>query len=326
MTSLYEFDKLPTTSGQALTEFSDRYLAAQLASIPDAWVDEYGDTAPMSTPKATMPLSAFSGKFQETTGDSRAETSHEDSIDFKVIEYDMGYEAKLIDLLNEVFAYRAWNQAAGYVKIAEQNHRATSVAALIEQGTAIDCWDGVKFFSETHPANKHKVSLGTWSNYEAAAKDCNSIANIIAQRTQMRLVKDVNGQKLGVNPDTIWVPTEKFELVDALTKQQNVSVDSGTGVPGKGTATMSNPIFGLKVREIKNLTNAANWFLVDSQLIKRMPAYGCLRYSPGLALELRQWGEESDFFKNTGKLKNSAHIWYGFGLVFPHAIRMVTGA
>lgn len=324
--SLYEFDKLPTTSGQALTEFSDRYLAAQLASIPDSWVDEFGDTAPISSPKATMPLSAFSGKFQESNGDNRAETSQEDSLDFKVIEYDMGYEARLIDLMNEVFAYRAWNQAASYVKVAEQNHRADSVATLIEAGASTDCWDGVKFFATNHPANKHKASLGTFSNYQATPADCNSIANIIAERSAMRLVKDINGKKMGVNPDTIWVPTEKFEIVDALTKQQNVSVASGTGVPGGGTATMSNPIFGLKVREIKNLTDANDWYLVDSQLIKRMPAYGCLRYSPGLALELRQYGEDSDFFRNSGKLKNSAHIWYAFGLVFPHAIRKVVGA
>lgn len=325
MTSLFEFDKLPTTSGQALTEFSDRYLAAQLASIPDAWVDEYGDTAPINSPKVTLPLSAFSGKYQESTGDNRFETAAEDSLDVKVVEYDMGYEAKWLDLQLQVFAYRAWAQAASYTKIAEQNHRADNVAALIEAGTSLDCFDGKKFFATDHPAHLHKAN-GSFSNYEAAAKDCNSIANIIAQRTQMRLVKDQNGKKLGVNPDTIWVPTEKFEIVDALVRQTMISCDSGTGVPGKGTGTMSNPIAGLKVREIKNLSSAVNWFLVDSQLVKRMPPYACLRYSPGLALELRQWDESSDFFLNTGKLKNSSHIWYGFGLVFPHAIRMVAGA
>lgn len=326
MTSLYEFDKLPTTSGQALTEFSDRYLAAQLASIPDTWVDEYGDTAPIGSPKVTLPLSAFSGQFRESIGDNRAETSQEDSLDVKVVEYDMGYEAKLMDLMLEVFAYRAWNQAAGYVKIAEQNHRAQNIAKLIEAGTSTDCYDGKKFFATDHPANKHKSGNGTFSNYQATPKDCNSIPNIIAERTSMRLVKDRNGNKLGVNPDTLWVPTEKFEIVDALSKQQMVSVASGTGSPGGGTGSMSNPIFGLKVREIKELTDANDWYLVDSQLVKRMPPFACLRFSPGMALELRQWGEDSDFFRNTGKLKNSAHIWYGFALVFPHAIRKVAGA
>lgn len=324
--SLFEFDKLPTTSGQALVEYSDRYLAAQSAEIPPMWVDEFGDVAPIGSPKATFPLSAMSGKFKETEGDSTFETMGEDSFDLKVVEYDMGYEAKLMDLLNEVYAYRAWNQSANYAKIAEQNHRATSIATLLEAGTSTTIWNGGYFFRTDHPANTKKPGLGTWSNYNSAGLDCNSIANIIAERTSMRAVKDANGKKLRVNPDTILVPTEKFELVDALVRQAQVSVASGTGVPGGGTASMSNPIAGLRVVQIPDFTDANDWYLVDSQLVKKMPPWACLRYSPGLSLELRQWDESSDFFLNTGKLKNSAHIWYGFALVFPHAIRLVAGA
>jgi hypothetical protein len=66
--------------------------------------------------------------------------------------------------------------------------------------------------------------------------------------------------------------------------------------------------------------------LFDTRLLKQLPPWAALRYSPGAALELRQWGEESDFFKNAGKIKNSSHIWYGFSLVFPQAIRLVKGA
>jgi hypothetical protein len=48
-------------------------------------------------------------------------------------------------------------------------------------------------------------------------------------------------------------------------------------------------------------------------------------YRDVCSLGLRQWDESSDFFKDTGKLKMSAHIWYGFKLIFPHAMRLVKG-
>lgn len=324
--SLYEHDKLPTTSGEALIEYSDRYLAAQLAAIPPAWVDEFGDAAPLNSPMATFPLSAMSGKFRETEGDSVVETMGEEKLDLKVIEYDMGYEAKLIDLLLQVFAYRSWTQSAEYSQIAEQNHRADSIATLLEAGETTTIWNGGYFFRTNHPNNTKKPGLGTSSNYQASPKDCNSIANIIAERTAMRLVKDANGKKLNVNPDVILVPTEKFELVDALIRQTQVSVASGTGVPGGGTASMSNPLAGLRAVHVPTFTDPDDWYLVDSQLVKRMPPWLCARWSPGLALELRQWDENSDFFRNTGKLKNSAHIWYAFALAFWQAIRKIKGA
>jgi hypothetical protein len=89
---------------------------------------------------------------------------------------------------------------------------------------------------------------------------------------------------------------------------------------------MSNPIAGLRAVYVPELTDADDWYLLDSKLAKVLPPWVGLRYSPGLALELRQFDESSDFFKNTGKIKVSSHIWYGFGMPFPHAIRLVKGA
>lgn len=326
MTSLYEFDKLPTTSGQAIVEFSDRYLAAQGVVLPPTWVDELGDTQPVNSPKVTFPIAQLSGRYQETKGNSRAKTMTETSFDVKVLEFDMGYEAKLIDLLQNVYAYRKWTEAAGRFTVAEQNHRADSIATLLEAGTAFDCWDGKKFFATDHPACFGDSGAGTFSNYQASPKDPNSIPNIIAEISAMRAVKDENGKKLGVDPDTIALPTEKFELVRSLLLQQQVSVASGTGSPGGGTGSMSNPLAGLKAIHIPQFTDANDWYLFDSKLIKTLPPWAALRYSPGAALELRTWDESSDFFKNSGKLKVSSHIWYGFALVFPHAIRKVVGA
>jgi hypothetical protein len=326
MASLYEIDRLPSTSALALTEFSDRYLAAQGVVLPPNWVDEFGDMQPTNSPKVTYPISQVGGEYKETNGDSRFKNMQETSFDVKVVEFDLGYEARLLDLQQSVFAYRKWKEASQRFTVAEQNHRARSIRTLLEAGTSTTGWDGVAFFHASHPANYFDSSCGTFSNYQVSTKDCNSIPNIIAECTAMMEVKDENGEKLGVVPDTILLPTAKFMLVSALISQAQVSVSSGTGSPGGGTGSMSNPIAGLRAVHVPELTDADDWYLLDSKLAKVLPPWVGLRYSPGLALELRQFDESSDFFKNTGKIKVSSHIWYGFGMPFPHAIRLVKGA
>jgi hypothetical protein len=53
---------------------------------------------------------------------------------------------------------------------------------------------------------------------------------------------------------------------------------------------------------------AAKWTALDSKL------------------GLRWLDEKSDHFVKTGKLAVSKHIWAGYALLFPHAIRLVRGA
>jgi hypothetical protein len=330
--SLYEFDKLPATSGAAITEFLDRYIAAQGVVPPPSWVDDMGDTAPINAPKATFPISQVSGGYVESNGENRFKTMPEASFDVKVLEFDMGYEARLLDLFQNVYAVRKWNEAPMRFNVAEQKHRAKSIATLLEAGENTNCtWEDttgtIKFFDTAHPANFADAGAGTFSNYNAAGLDPNSIANIMSEMASMALVLDENGEKLGVEADTILLPTQKYFLVSALLQQAQVSATSGTGQPNTGITTMSNPLLGkLRAVHVPELTDANDWYLVDSKLVRALPPWAALRYAAPDSLGLRTWDESSDFFKDTGRIKVSSHIWYGFALVFPHAIRKVVGA
>jgi phage major head subunit gpT-like protein len=322
--SLYEYDKLPTTSGEAIREFNDKYLAAQGVVLPPGWVDQYGDGSPVSSPKVTFPISQLSGAYKETKGDSKFKTMKETSFDVKVLEFDMGYRAKLIDLFQNVYAYKKWGQAAQRFMVAEANHRAESIATLLEDGENTACWDGVNFFSTTHPACFGDSAAGTFSNYQASTKDPADIADLEEEITLMRGVKDENGKKLGVEPDTILLPTEKFQKVVNVLKQDLIA---STATPGAGTTTIKNPLIGmLNVVHVPQFTDVNDFFLVDSKLVSQLPPWAALRYAPPTTLGLRTWDESSDYFKDTGNLKVSSHIWYGFAMVFPHAIRKVAGA
>ena len=71
--------------------------------------------------------------------------------------------------------------------------------------------------------------------------------------------------------------------------------------------------------------SSLDWYLIDSKLISEMSPWVSMRQNVPPALALRRWDESSDYFKDTSKIKVEAHIWYGFSLAIPHAIRKVQG-
>lgn len=320
MASLYTIDQLPTTSAAAIREFNDRYVAAIGVGEPSGWHTKYGMVESTNSPHVTFPISALGLKYQATVGENRFKTASECSFDVKATEFDEGIEARSIDLFTQTFAYRQWNLGPQKLLSAEQRLVAKTIAGLIEAGTSGNRYDGVPFFSKTHPCNFAKSEFGTFSNYQDSAKDVASIASISTEIALMRAaVKDENGDKLGVNPDTILVPTEKFEAVKNLLAQSLI-LDTSAGV--------SNPYQGkLNVVEVKEFTDVNDWYLVDSSLIAQgVTPWIALRYVVPQSLGLRNYDESSDFFKDTGKIKVSSHVWYGFSLGLPHAIRKIVGA
>jgi hypothetical protein len=321
MNPLYTIEQLPTTSAAAIREFDDRYIAALGASQPDGWVDKLGALVPTSAPMVTFPVSQLRTKYQRTEGEGRAKTLGEKSFDVKSEEFDDGYEARLIDLFQQVFAYRNWQQAPARLVLAEEQFRHQQIAALLEEGPSTVCVDGEFFFDTDHPANLFDDSAGVWSNLQASVKDVVSVANIQAEVTAMMAVKDENGNKLGVQPDTILVPTEKAEPLKNLLKQALIATAAGT-------ATMSNPYMnGFNVVPVKELTDVNDWYLVDSKMISQgLAPWISLRQTVPTALMMRVFDEASDFFKKSGRIRIESHIWYGFALGLPHAIRLVKGA
>jgi hypothetical protein len=316
---LYTTEQLPTTSAAAIREFDDRFIAAIGASQPTGWVDTLGALVPTTAPMVTFPVSQLRTKYQRTQGEGRAKTLGEKSFDVKSEEFDDGYEARLADLFQQVFAYRNWGLAPGRLVLAEEQFRHDSIAALLELGTTTLCVDGSDFFATDHPANLFDDSAGTWSNYQATPKDVVSVSNISTEVTLMSAVKDENGKKLGVTADTLLVPTEKFEATKNMLKQAMIAV---------GGVSVSNPYMnGFNVIPVKELTDADDWMLVDSKLLaKGFAPWISLRQTMPTALSLRVFDEASDFFKKTGKLRIESHIWYGFALGLPHAIRLIKGA
>ncbi len=321
MGHLYEIDKLPSTSGEAIRVFDERYLAALSAAPPGSWARDFGDFMDVDSPKVTFPIALLSTAYALTEDESgRTQTMGEESFDVKAEEFDTGYEAKLLDLTKNIYAYKKWAQVPSRFVLAEGRHITKRIAALLEAGESTTCWDGDYFFSASHPCNT-KSSNGDYSNYQSSgSKAPDDLGDLEEEVTLMRGVLDENGDKLGIEPDTILLPTELYQKAYNKYAVQQIVAQSSVGA--------SNPFLGkFNLVHVPELTNAKDWYLVDSKAIKShgLSPWAALRYAVPGSLGLRTFDESSDFFKNSGKIKVSSHLWYGFALVMPHAIRKVDG-
>ena len=333
---LYVQAELPTTSQAAIREFNERYLAAIGASQPSGWADDLGDLIPVNSPMTTFPVSQLRTLYKRTEAEGRFKTLLEKSFDVKVEEFDDGYQARLMDLFLKIFAYRKWQEAPSRLVLAEEQFRHSQIAALLLAGTTTTCVDGQNFFSTAHPANMVDSSVaGTWSNYQSTAADftdpMTGITSLQTECVNMSSgVMDENGQPLGARADTILCPLDVEEPLNNLLAK-NLILAQGTGSSANvAVGAVSNPYIGrFKVIGVKEwpLTSGTtrDSFLIDSKLIKLASPWMSARLTVPGSLALRTYDESSDYFKDTGNIKVGSHIWYGFSLVLPHAIRRVKG-
>ena len=363
---LFVFSELPTTSAAAIREFNDRYLAVLGASRPTGWADTQGELVPTDRPMVTFPLSQLRTLYRRTEGESRFKKLIEKSFDVKTEEFDDGYEAKLMDLFLQVFAYHNWQKAPERLVLAEEQHRHLQIALILDGsgtragsaggandpgGVGRTCVDGTNFFGTTHPANMTDTTVAspvtgatTWSNYQTTAKNIlGSLAvgntgtfqldNLQAEVTNMKTgVLDENGLVMGANPDTILCPLDYEEpLINMLANARMIQSVTNATSNDVAVAAVDNVYKGrfnvIGCKEFTTVTGStADWYLVDSSMVKAgISTWLSLRQTVPQSLALRVYDESTDYFRDTGNIKLSSHIWYGFGLALPHAIRRIKG-
>lgn len=316
MASLFFKDTLPSTSEEAIRRFDTRYNAIVAAAAPSSWAERF--VAEVDAPRTTFPLSSFTSGFRETHEESgRYRGMGEKTFDVNVSEFDDGYEAKVSDLITNVFAWQRWMEVPGAFVTAEARHHAVKLVTQLEAGTSMACaYDGVNFFSASHLSNPNDPTSPVFSNYQSTGTAPETLTNIQAEMTAMRAVTDVNGYKLHVEPDEIWLPTQKFQIVSDKLNQAFLQYGESNYLNGR-----------LKVVHVPELTDADDWYLVDSKLLAMYTPMIAARWTAlDGRLGLRFLDENSDHFKKLGKIAVSKHIWAGYGLLFPHAIRLIKGA
>lgn len=322
--TLYDKELLPASVQDAMILFEYRYAGAIDGAEPPGWARELGDFIVTDKPLVRFPIGEMASKYTAYKGDIRTKDLQDRYADIKTSEYQNGYEVEAIDLIQNPVRAQQWARVPAQFVNAEGRFINNQVAALLQGGTSAgNAWDTEFYFDTDHPANPSDSSMGTWSNYQSVAKDPANITNITAEVALMQEVKGPDGELLGINPDTLMLPVQKFEAVSTLLAQ-NFLASGATNPYFNRFKLMLNPSLGA--------LDANDWYLMDSRFIVASGAYpwGTVQYVPpgplGQKLGLRWFDENSDYFKNTGRLKVSSHLHYASALLHPHAIRRIAGA
>ena len=324
---------LPTSSRDALELWDESYLAARMLAKPDTWVSELGDEIQAQALETKFPISILALKFQETVDlGGRFKTIGERECSLTLAEYDEGVEIELKKLLNgaggaRTFVAQEWLNSAATLVHAEQTFKLKLIADALVANTETCGWDDLALFHDAHLCNPKDSGSSTFDNLQATTKDVSDIAKLEEEITLMADVLDINGDRLGVMPTHIAVPTRKFQKLKNTLKQDFIP-NAG------GTATMRNPYndAGLTVVPIPQLTDNDDWYLFDMNLISmRVPPWVLAKFNPqGEGADefgLRHWDmSNSDKCRAKGTAAISQHLLYGFKFLYPHAIRKVAGA
>ncbi len=332
--SLPAVEELPTTSQAAIRIFEERYLDGTQLPPDPTWASQLGEVTDVTSPYVTFPMSLLALKFKETKGENRFEGVGEQSFDMKPVEFDEGIRMPLVQIKTNVFAQRKWVRGPELLRRAEARHVAQNIADNVIDANPACGWDKLSLFNAAHLVNPRKPDLGTFSNLEAVATDMTVVANITAEiEAMMAQVKDENGAKLITAPRfAILASSGNFQAIANLMKQDKIvkAIYNVAKTDIVAAGTENNPYEGLI-----DVVYAPQWsggvsgndtLIVDMSLVEEMMTpWLAGRWAPGGSLELRVYDEASDFYKNTGDIAISNHIWWGFGAVFPHAVRYITG-
>lgn len=319
---------LPTSSRDAQELFDERFNAAQLLVQPQTWVSELGEEHTTPALETKYPMSVLALKFTETkASEGKFKTIGEKECTLTTAEYDEGVEIELVKLCSNSFSAKRWADAPAALVHAEQMFKLKLIADALVANTETCGWDDLALFHDSHLSNPKDGGSSTFDNLQATAKDCSDIAKLEEEITLMSDVLDINGDRLGVMPTHIGVPTRKFQKMKNTLKQDFIP-------NADGTATMRNPYndAGLTVVRMDQLTDNDDWYLFDMNLIsKNVPPWVLAKLAlpgPGFnELGLRHWDmTNSDSARAKGMIGVSMHIYYGFKFLHPHGIRKIAGA
>lgn len=123
--------------------------------------------------------------------------------------------------------------------------------AALQAGTSATGFDGVAFFSGTHPLSGSNQS----NNYTSTAL---SVANYASTRAAMMGLVGADGEPLGVMPDLLVVPPQLEGTARTILNAEMIADTNGGGTTNvwRGSSRL------LVVPELAN--QATTWYLVDS--------------------------------------------------------------
>lgn len=344
-TPVKPIEEFGQSSQRALEEFRMNYNMA-LAAEPKVWAELLGDMMPSgSINKDTYPINLSATRYVKKTAQAPgAETALNFDISVTKDQFYAGEEVELRRLQGGDFAHvMSWGRRAERMARARVFLRNALVTAILEAGES-GYWgqsselatgiDGQPFFSASHKvhprdASKKLRGSATWSNFQGTAAVLNA-ANLSAEKVTAFQVADPTGHEFGYEYDTILAPSSLNEVAKNLLTVQDLILDAASSLNSVSNAfaATKNPHFMSGMEIVRGPDLAGTDTTADYYLVSRAGiAAGLFPWviSEDSAEDLRTWDESSDFYKDSGLIKVTSHIYCAAVLLFPHAIRKVSG-
>lgn len=300
------YDQVSSSAQIALTEFSTEFSTA-LISAPMPWAETVGRSRVSSALKTTYPIPLSAAGFKKFLNEPRYRSLAHATVDLIPEMWQDG----VAELASAVEApdFFGWSDEAMSMAAAARALPNNIVATLLAGGASAVCWDGEFFFDTDHPYNPKKTSLGTYSNLRTSFDI--SVANVATLRQDFRKMKAANGESLGLRLTHLLVPPEKENLALEAKSRRYVEVGSN----GVALDNIYADTFEVVVAD--ELSESGVYYALAMNKPNLSP---WVVQRKGSNPEVRTYGKDSEFYRETGKVAVDARQDANGALLMPQCI------
>jgi len=321
-------------SQRSLEEFRTEYMVNLAAQLED-WTGDIGDVLSSGSLRTTYPLDFQSMKYLKRTAQAApASTPQSAEINVNQDEYVLAAEGELKRILRGDFAYlKSWQSKAGQMARARVRLRGLLIITLLEANGLWAPSDAVpagldtkNFFATDHAANPFDSLAGTGSNLSGATQPLNA-DNLTTQKAAMLLVPFFDGIDMAKEASDLFLPTAIAEKARLLLTVQDVILRDSAAKDASAGVTNEHKDSGLGRILAPQLTGAgaaSDHYLISRDIIADGFTPWVIAEDP--MEEIREWDQNSGYYKDTGKIKIQSHLGMSAVLLWWQGIRKVRGA
>ena len=246
-----EFQLISTDAQRALEEFSMEFAAALTQPGVAPWARNLGLARVSRALKTSYPIPVSAAGYLEFKGDVKYRSLFEKAIELTPKTWQDGV-AELASII-EAPDFVGWTGQPEAMAAAAMSLPNEIIAGLLEANATQD-FDGVGFFSNSHPINIFDDSVGTFNNINI--NGAVSVLGLTNAKNHFRSILAPNGKPLGLRLTHIMVPPELEETAKDLLEQDMLiqTVGSSFGaIPNRHKGTVELVV-------CDELTNATQWY------------------------------------------------------------------
>jgi hypothetical protein len=334
-------EQLSFDAQRALEQFSSAFQSAFVSVDPDSeWARAFGLVESSDQLLLTYPMSISAAGYVERKGDDAARDMYERSLSITPIEWTDGIQVQKRRLAQGDFAVQAWTGEAAQMAVEAKRHANTLVARLLHANANLQLYkdstlgtdSAIALFSTGHLVNIFDASKGTFKNvlsgggadFAGNAFDQAMLRAVLKHgRTGIKAAngtpKPVRYTDVIVHPD--WEQDAKDFLESDLMRA--TFLEGGVAVQKNTQLTTNNRYRGLinlvvadELAQISGVDPDKLYFVDRNSRAKPWILQA------GSQEEV-MFGPDSEFCKNTGKIKVNINMLMAATAALPHSILRV---